>query len=182
MNSVGPLTTLRERLSILAATPASNRAIALIVAGVLGVAMIVALLLAFAPGPAPPMPAPVAAPPPRVQAPPTPAPPPQLTSADRSEARRAARRFIRAYVEYEYGRLDAHRLPAADPRLRSALAKAPPRVTTDASRRHPHVDRVTVVGPAPDMMSFLAAVSDDSTIRVTAKPDGRGRWRVVTVG
>lgn len=165
--------------------PVSQQRLPYVFVGVLALVTVGLIALdGSVPDPTPTQPT-ASTPAPSVVAPPVARPPavlPVPSATALRDAKRAARRFTRGYVEYTYGRLDAHRIPAADPQLRNDLAGSPPRVPPAVARRHPHIDRVTVVDPAPDMVSFLAAVSDDSTIRVTAKPDGHGRWRVVTIG
>jgi hypothetical protein len=99
-------------------------------------------------------------------------------------AKRAARRFARGYVQFTYGQLPANRIPDIDENLWRRIAADPPRVPAAVRRRHAHIARMTLQADdaTPRRMSFLALVSDESTLTVTAVADGGWHVTAIDVG
>jgi hypothetical protein len=117
----------------------------------------------------------------------TPEEPPAVRGPSRLEvraAKRAARRFTRGYVRFTYDQLPASRIPDVAEDLWRRIAADPPRVPAAVRRRHVHIARMTLQADdaTPRRMSFLALVSDESTLTVTAVADSGWHVTAIDVG
>lgn len=177
-----PFAALRERLRLLAATPADASTFAsLVVIAVAAAAAITALLILPPDKSAPDKPPARATA--RPQAPPAPSPP-TLTKADLDDAKSAARRFLPGYLAYSYGR--RRPIHDASPELTDDLASKPlPRVPPRVRSRQPRVYRgLTTEGSNPQRVILGAFVEDGSvsyTIQLSLEPTPTGSWLVTGV-
>jgi hypothetical protein len=109
------------------------------------------------------------------------------TAASRTQiaaAKRAARRFLAAYLAYSYGRRGADVIPNASGRLRARLVRARPRVPPGVRKRRPHIVLLHAHGVAPRSGELVALVSDGArsySVRLELERAPAG-WRVVDVG
>ena len=81
-------------------------------------------------------------------------------AVDVEASKRAARRFLAAYLPFTYGRGDARELPAAAPQLRAVLASEPPRVPATERDRVPRVVLLQSNGVSHDAAELVAIVDD----------------------
>jgi hypothetical protein len=108
-------------------------------------------------------------------------------SATEQAALAAARRFLKGYLPYSYGRGSASRIDAIAAPLAATLRRSPPRVpariANDPSLRPRAVD-LEVASANGDLGYDLDAAIDDGkrsyTITLAVRPD-RDRWLVVAV-
>lgn len=169
-----------DRLRLFANTPISDgdrpRLFAIVVVLVLGV--VATLTLLDDAGPAPrPAPAsaeqkpdvdppgllPELAPPATPQAPSEESDPPaslRASNDDVTRSKRAARRFLKRYLPYAYGRVSSAKLTAATPVLRAQLAREEPRVPAAERRRRPRVELLQSESVTRERAELLAVVDD----------------------
>ena len=108
-----------------------------------------------------PVPAPTGSTVPYVEAPGEESHPLQPARAvDVEASKRAARRFLAAYLPFTYGRGDARELPAAAPQLRAVLASEPPRVPATERDRVPRVVLLQSNGVSHEAAELVAIVDD----------------------
>ena len=108
-------------------------------------------------------------------------------SATEQAALAAARRFLKGYLPYSYGRGSASRIDAVAAPLAATLRRSPPRVpariANDPSLRPRAVD-LEVASANGDLGYDLDAAIDDGkrsyTITLAVRPD-RDRWLVAAV-
>jgi hypothetical protein len=98
---------------------------------------------------------------------------------------RAARRFLRAYLPFVYGRGPARAIQPATAALRARLARSRVRVPPAARRRYPRVVALRLRAAAAGRFAVSARIEDGGQARypielVAARRDGR--WRVVEAG
>ena len=108
----------------------------------------------------------------------------QPTSSEVAEAKRAARRFLRGYLPYTYGRGGAARIRSVDPDLRESLAREPPRVPPSVARKaRPRVTTVQAESIGRGRASALALVADGRrryTVTLGLERE-EGGWRVADI-
>lgn len=169
-----------DRLRLLANRPIADgdrpRLFAIVVVLVLGVVGTLTLLDDAGPAPRPasapverqtdvdrPGPLPELAPPATPQAPSEESDPPatlRASTVDIARAKRAARRFLRYYLPYAYGRSTAAKLTAATPELRVQLARERPRVPASERRRRARVELLQSESVTRERAELLAVVDD----------------------
>lgn len=108
----------------------------------------------------------------------------QPTSSEVADAKRAARRFLRGYLPYTYGRGGAARIRSVDPDLRASLAREPPRVPSSVARKaRPRVTTVQAESIGRGRASALALVADGRrryTVTLGLERE-EGEWRVADI-
>jgi hypothetical protein len=100
-------------------------------------------------------------------------------------ARSVARRFLRGYLLFLYGRGPAGGIRGATPPLVERLARSRVRVPAAALRRHPSVAEVQGHRLAADRVVLAASVDDGGVSRYPIEltlARRAGRWLVVSVG
>ena len=100
------------------------------------------------------------------------------------EAKRAARRFLAAYLPYSYGQAGAREITNADADLRRRLTREPPRVPPRVRRRRPRLELLHADGAGRDRARMVALVSDGRrryTVGLELARSGSG-WNVTAVG
>lgn len=172
--------TVLDRLRLFANTPISDgdrpRLFAIVVALILGVVAALALLDDAGPSPRPasvppqrdagippPAPLPDTAPPTTPQTPSEesdPAASLRASTADVARSKRAARRFLKRYLPYAYGRASAEDLAAATPELREQLARERPRVPASERRRRARVELLQSDSVTRERAELLAVIED----------------------
>jgi hypothetical protein len=99
-------------------------------------------------------------------------------------ALRAARRFLRGYLLYAYGRGSALAVDAATGALRGRLLREPPRVPEAVRQRRARVANLTTVEGGFERARLVADVDDDRTrysiVLVMTRVRGR-TWAVAEV-
>jgi hypothetical protein len=109
---------------------------------------------------------------------------PAVAPGTRRAAATAARVFLRAYLPYSYGHVDADRIRDAAPRLVRALHNAPPRVSTAEARAFPRLRSVLPEAATGDRDVLIVAAVDDGLrrydVRLTLHHDAH-RWLVTGI-
>jgi hypothetical protein len=82
------------------------------------------------------------------------------SARDVAASKRAARRFLKAYLPYTYGRARAARIAAVTPELRAELAAVAPRVPARERRRRPRLELLQSNGVSRDRAELVALVDD----------------------
>ena len=103
----------------------------------------------------------------------------------RSTATQTARRFLRAYLAYSYGRAGLHSVRGADPQLMNALRRARPRVPPAARRRPPRITTIQVLEQARGALQATATITDGHRVpyALVVYLDRRpGGWTVTRLG
>jgi hypothetical protein len=169
-----------DRLRLFANTPISDgdrpRLFAIVVALVLGVVATLTLLDDVGPSPRPASapaeqgtetsaaaPLPEVAPPATPQAPSEESDPPaslRARTGDVARSKRAARRFLKRYLPFAYGRSSATKLTAATPELRAQLARERPRVPATERRRRARVELLQSDSVTRERAELLAVITD----------------------
>lgn len=111
------------------------------------------------------------------------APPARLRRPNVARGRRVARRFLRDYLGFTYGRRAARRLPDATPALRGSLGRRPPRVRRAERRRRDRVELLQNERIEHDRLAFVALISDRVrrySVEVQLERHGQ-RWIVTSV-
>lgn len=106
-------------------------------------------------------------------------------AADVAGARRVARRFLRGYLAFLYGRGRVADVPHVSSSVRQGLARGRARKTPAQGRRRPRVAELTVIGQAADAAIATAQVDDGgvATYPLTFTLVRRaGRWIVNSLG
>lgn len=181
---------MNKRLRALLDSPAANHTRALWIA-VLATAVIAAVAI-FVFGDKVPEPpsertAPAAAPKPTLASAPTPtATVDDVPAQDALDAaKRDARKFIRAYLDYSYGHRGAQTLPVAGDELKAKLASEPVRVPPRVRRREPRILAITTDGASEQVAQFNATIQDGRpdpySLRVELARTADG-WQAVAIG
>jgi hypothetical protein len=96
-------------------------------------------------------------------------------------ASRVARRFLRSYLKFAYGRAGATSVDAVTRDLRSQLIRDRAQVTPAERARHPRVVSLRVLGTNPGFVLATASVEDGGIaayqLRFALREEG-GRWLV----
>jgi hypothetical protein len=98
---------------------------------------------------------------------------------------RAARRFLRAYMPFLYGRGPARAIQPTTAELRARLTRSRVRVPPAARHRHPHVEALRLRAAAAGRFAVSARIEDGGPARYPielAVAHRDGRWRVVEAG
>ncbi len=108
----------------------------------------------------------------------------RASADDVTRAKRAARRFLRRYLPYAYGRSTALKLTAATPELRAQLSREQPRVPTAERRRRARVDLLQSESATRERAELLAVVDDGARrytvhLQLANTPTG---WLVASLG
>lgn len=142
------------------------------------------LLMAFSPAQRSPSRARTSPPPTRVVVPPvatppvaSPSPAVHVSRRGLTAARRAARRFLSAYLPFTYGHGSARRIPAATHALRTSLLR--PRVPPTVARLHPRVKHLEAESASATEATVVASVSDGERVYAVSVAMTRGAhgWR-----
>jgi hypothetical protein len=97
----------------------------------------------------------------------------------------AARRFLRGYLPFLYGRGPARAIEPATAELRARLVRSRVRVPPAARRRYPRVVAFQVRAAGGGRFAVSARVEDGGAVRypvVLVVARRGGRWRVVEAG
>jgi hypothetical protein len=117
----------------------------------------------------------------RPAAQPTPRLRPPIAGSNLHLASHVARRFLRSYLKFAYGRARATSVEAVTPGLRSQLVRDRAQVTPAERARHPRVVSLRVLGTNPGFVLATASVEDGGIaayqLRFALREEG-GRWLV----
>jgi hypothetical protein len=106
---------------------------------------------------------------------------PPVSGSNLRLASRVARRFLRSYLQFAYGRASATSVEAVTPGLRSQLTRDRAQVTPAERRRHPLVVSLSTLGTSPGFVVATAIVEDGGIaafpLRLTLQ-DQAGHWLV----
>lgn len=106
---------------------------------------------------------------------------PPVSGSNLRLASRVARRFLRSYLTFAYGRSPATSVEAVTPGLRSQLMRDRAQVTPAERARDPRVVSLRVLGTNPGFVLATASVEDGGIaayrLRFALREDG-GRWLV----
>lgn len=169
-----------DRLRLFANAPIADgdrpRLFAIVVVLILGAVATLALLDDAGPAPRPAAapverelgddpggPLPELAPPATPQAPSEESDPPanlRASAEDVARSKLAARRFLKRYLPYAYGRSSASKLTAATPELRAQLARERPRVPATERRRRARVELLQSDSVTRERAELLAVIDD----------------------
>jgi hypothetical protein len=106
---------------------------------------------------------------------------PPISGSNLRLASHVARRFLRSYLQFAYGRGRATSVEAVTPGLRSQLVRDRAEVTPAEHARHPRVVSLRVLGTNPGFVLATASVEDGGIaayrLRFALREAG-GRWLV----
>ncbi|MDA0173398.1 hypothetical protein OJ998_30120 [Solirubrobacter taibaiensis] len=80
--------------------------------------------------------------------------------ADVAHSKRAARRFLRQFLAFSYGRTPASTITAASLEVRAKLDQARPRVPAEERRRHARVELLQSDGVSRERADLSAVITD----------------------
>jgi hypothetical protein len=108
----------------------------------------------------------------------------EASSAQITQVKRAARRFLAGYLPYSYGRRDARRIAQASTALRRRLASEPPRVPSAERGRRPRLVLLQADSVGRSRAGMRALVADGArryTVSLELERTAAG-WLVTELG